>query len=530
MQQLIFEIVFSAVGAALLTMCGYKMFQIYQLSSYKTKGVFEWFKATRFDYAARYFSLAFLSFIGMFVYIGCFGQRESIKYIGSVVFVIFAVVFIIVTAKERKKTPLKFTPRVMRCITLYAVMNVAIMYGLLRLGRLCAPSYALTAIAALIIPFATAFAHIVMLPFEKMNNAGYKRRAERVLASMPELKRIGITGSYGKTSAKNILAQMLKKKYKAAFSPSSYNTPMGLSRFINSELKPTDEILIAEMGARNIGDIEELCKMIRPEYGLITSIGNQHLETFGSIENVMKAKFELAENIADGGKVVFNGDCDETKELFGRCSSDKYLVGEKDLPQACAYYKDVKIGARGTEFVMNTGDAEINVTTRLLGKHVAGLITSCAVIARLLGVSSDDIVAACAEIEPVPHRLQLIDRGETIVIDDAYNANVQGSKNALEVLGKFEDRVKIIVTPGLVELGEEESAANEEFGKAIAENADYAFLIGARAECMKKGALGGGMKEENVFVLKSLDESVEKLQDIVGKKVVLFENDLPDNY
>ena len=529
MAQLIFELVFSAAGAVLLTLCGYKIFQIYQLSSYRTKGVFNWFKATRFDYMARYFALAFLSFMGMFVYIGCFGKREYIEYIGAVVFILFAVVFITVTAKERKKTPLKFTPRVIRCTVLDLILNFAIMYGFLRLGRLFPPSYAFTALAMFLVPFVVSLSHIIMLPFEKMNNAGYKRRAEKVLAAHPHLIKIGITGSYGKTSAKNILAKMLEKKYKVAYSPLSYNTPMGLSRVINNDLRPTDEVFIAEMGARNVGDIKELALMIKPNYGLITSVGNQHLETFGSIENIVNTKYELIENLAPNGLAVFNGDGEEVVKMFERCGISKRLVGREGQEGASAYYSDVELSARGTEFNAVIDGRNIKITTKLLGKHIPALMLSCAVVAYSLGVSLDDIASACSEVEPVPHRLQLIDRGETVVIDDAYNANVKGSKNALEILGKF-DGTKIIITPGLVELGVTESAANEELGRAIAENADFAILVGARADAIKKGALSGGMNEEKIFVFKSLDEGVEKLKEVSGKKVVLFENDLPDNY
>lgn len=529
MTDLIFQLIFSVIGGALLTACGYKMFQIYQLSSYRTKAVYNWFKSTKFDYAARYFSLAFLSFMGMFVYVGCFGQRAIVGYIGAVIFVLFSAVFIGVTAKERKKTPLRFTPRVIRCIVLDFVLSVAETFALLKLGELLPPSYAFTAIAMLFIPVTVAASHIIMAPFEKMNNAGYKRRAEKVLASNPALIKIGITGSFGKTSAKNILAKMLERKYRVAYSPASYNTPMGLSRFINNELEPNAQVFIAEMGARQRGDIRELAQMINPSYALITAIGNQHLETFGSLENIVKTKYELVENIAAGGLCVFNGDSEETKEMFNRCQTDKYLTGANGLDGAYACYADVSVGSRGTEFDMSIGGKKVHVSTKLLGQHVAPLMVACAAIAYSLGVSLDEIASACEQMEPIEHRLQLIERGETTVIDDAYNSNTQGSKNALEVLSKF-DGTRIVVTPGLVELGEQESEANEELGKAIAENADIAMLIGARAQAIKNGALKSGMAEEKIFVLKSLEDATEKLKEIVGKKVVLFENDLPDNY
>jgi UDP-N-acetylmuramoyl-tripeptide--D-alanyl-D-alanine ligase len=505
------------------------MFQIYQLSSYKTRGVFNWFRATKFDWQIRYFALAFLSGAGMFVFVACFGDYEHVRYLGSLIFAALSGLFVYASFRQKIKTPLKFTPRAIRVVILSFILFTAAAAGLVRLGSLFAADYSLAALSQLFIPVIVALAHLIMAPFERLNNYAYKRRAVKKLESMPGLVKIGITGSYGKTTAKAILAKMLEKRYKVAASPASYNTPMGVSLAVNGGLMPDDEIFIAEMGARNVGDIRELALMIQPNYALLTAIGSQHLETFGSAENIAKTKYELIENMAPGGLAVFNGGDDGVIALYNRCGAVKRLTGPEGLSGAAAVYKNVVTGGAGTNFDIVIAEKTVRIKTALLGRHIPGLILACAALAYALGVKLEQIAEAAAELEPVPHRLQLIENGDTTVIDDAYNSNPEGSKNALEILSGF-DGARIIVTPGMVELGEAENEANEQLGAYIAKYADYAFLVGWRGAVIKKGALAAGMAADKIITAPTLDAAVAALGDIPGKKAVLFENDLPDNY
>ncbi|MDE7107034.1 MAG: UDP-N-acetylmuramoyl-tripeptide--D-alanyl-D-alanine ligase, partial [Clostridiales bacterium] len=186
------------------------------------------------------------------------------------------------------------------------------------------------------------------------------------------------------------------------------------------------------------------------------------------------------------------------------------------------------IDGRGTSFCLVAGGRQ-NVTAKLLGAHIAETVCVCAAIALELGVSLDEIVAAVEKAQPVEHRLQLLESGSAVtVIDDAFNANPIGAKNALDVLKCF-DGTKIIITPGFVELGALEKPSNIELGKQIAAVCDYAFLIGSRAEDIKSGAVKNGMEESKITVCASRNAAVDALKEIDGNKVVLFENDLPDN-
>lgn len=513
-----------------------KIFQILQLSSYRVRGMVNWLKITRFDYQIRYFAFAFLSAIATYVFIACFYGYEAVRYLGFLIFMVFSILFVVLTRREKEKVPIKFTARMIRLYAVTFIIYFALGICLWLLahvfdGMMFAPQYALLTLMPLLAPWVVALAHYLILPLETLNNYSYKVRAKNRLASMPEMIRIGITGSYGKTTAKVMLAKMLEKKYRVSYSQKSYNTPMGICKVINNFLPDDAQVFIAEMGARYVGDIEELTKIVEPNYGLITAIGNQHLETFGSIENIMDTKFELIENLKRGGLALFNGDSERARTLYDKAGGTKMITGSQDVPGANVCYKDVEQDDEGVNFTLCIADEERRVCTKLLGRHVPSVMTLCAALAFELGVSTDEIVSVCENMEPVPHRLELIKNGDNmIIIDDAYNANVEGAQNALNALSGFVESTKVIITPGLVELGKEEKQANIELGRQIGEVCDRAMLLGERAPFLKEGALSSGMNEENIFVCASLDEAVAKLRTVEGKVAVLFENDLPDNF
>ncbi|MCI9518344.1 MAG: UDP-N-acetylmuramoyl-tripeptide--D-alanyl-D-alanine ligase [Clostridia bacterium] len=528
----IIGIVIIAVTALLLTLVGRRIFLIYQLSSYRARGVMNWLKITRFDYAVRYFALAFLGFISTFVYVACFYKYLYVRYLGYLVFVGLCVLFLVLTGKEKNKVPLKFTARMVRFHIVAFLLYLGFATGLYYLVSLFSVklSYSVLTLLPITVPIIVTAAHFIALPFETLNNYSYKVRAKAKLDSMPEMIRIGITGSYGKTTAKVMLAQMLQKKYRVCFSQKSYNTPMGICKVVNNDLPDDSQVFVAEMGARFKGDIEELTKIVKPNYGIITAIGNQHLETFGSLKNIMDTKFELVENLCTGGMSFFNGDSKPNVELFERAKESKQITGGEDVQNAAVTYKNVEQTTDGVRFTLVFKSGEYDVRTKLLGRHIPSLIAVCAAVAFELGVTPQDIVETCEAIEPVPHRLELMKSGEMVIIDDAYNANVEGAENALLALAGFEDRTRVIITPGLVELGKEEKQANIDLGEKIGKYCDVAFLLGARAQQLKEGALKGGMQEENIKIVQTVAEAVEQLRALEGKTAVLFENDLPDNY
>ncbi|NLG24199.1 MAG: UDP-N-acetylmuramoyl-tripeptide--D-alanyl-D-alanine ligase, partial [Clostridiales bacterium] len=343
---------------------------------------------------------------------------------------------------------------------------------------------------------------------------------------------IGITGSYGKTSAKFILATILSERFDVLATPGSFNTPMGLTRVIREQLEPHHQVFIAEMGARHAGDIRELVELVRPAYGMITSVGPQHLETFGDVATVANTKFELIEGLPQDGVAFFGADGGEIDKLYERATVEKHRAGLSG-GYLSMRAEAIEVGPFGSRFqLIDSLGNRVACETRLLGRHNIANIALCAALARRLGMEMDQIGRGVGRIEPVEHRLQLIPGANGItVIDDAFNANPEGAQAALQVLAAFPGR-HLIVTPGMVELGEREEEFNYRFGVQVASCCDIAILVGPRrVGPIQRGALASGMAADRLHVVAGLAEATALLSRIgLPGDVVLFENDLPDNY
>jgi len=374
----------------------------------------------------------------------------------------------------------------------------------------------------------------IIFPVEKRINLGYYRRAQEKIRSMPHLTVVGITGSFGKTSTKFIIGTILSEKYKVLNTPESYNTPMGLSKVINNNLTDEYDVFVAELGARNIGDIRELAELVSPKIGVITSIGPAHLETFKNMDNIMKTKYELIEELPTDGVAVFNYDNEYIKKLADKTFKEKILYGMEEKEKLDLYAEDFEVSEFGSTFTIKDKEGNsIRCTTKLLGKHNIYNILAGVAVAKSLGLSYEEIKRGIEKIEPVPHRLNIINPGTGIlIIDDAFNSNPIGARAALEVLSQFKEGKKIIVTPGMVELGAMEEEANREFGTNIGKVCDYVILVGPkRTRPIYEGLMEVNFSEKNIFVVNNLDEATACIQKIARPKdVILFENDLPDNY
>lgn len=382
----------------------------------------------------------------------------------------------------------------------------------------------------LLLPITVFLAYLITWPFEKLVQRWYLNDAKKRLFKNAGLLRVGITGSFGKTSTKYALGTLLAEKYNTLFTPGSFNTPMGITRVIRGQLSEAHEVFIAEMGARYTGDIAELCRLVKPKYGILTAVGKQHLETFGSLENVIRTKSELIESLPADGACFLNGDDPICREIYQASGlKEKFLFGtEGEGLYMCAV--NISAGPQGSSFALLAADGtRIPCTTALLGRHNILNVAGAAALAYYLGLSAEQIAAGIAKLEPVEHRLQLI-RGPVTVIDDAFNANPVGAGEALEVLKSFPGR-RIIVTPGLVELGEEQNALNQEFGAHMAACADIAILVGPNGPAMEAGLLSEQFPTNCLIRVDSLAQAMEKLPLYQEPGcAVLFENDLTDNY
>lgn len=450
------------------------------------------------------------------------------------------------TNKEAKK-PLVFTDRAKRLyITNILVNGLFIALLIFKARNFLIPSpayfYPMTmAILVVLYCFLYLFGPLMMLlsnelikPLEDKINRGFYSKAQEKIVNRSDLTVIGVTGSFGKTSTKFILGTILSEKYNVLNTPESYNTPMGLSKVINNDLKDEHEIFIAELGARNIGDIKEVSELVKPKIGVITSIGPTHIETFKNIDNIMKTKYELIEELPIDGVAIFNYDNEYIKKLADKTFKEMILYGLEDIESLDLYAENIEVSEFGSTFTIKDKEENtIRCTTKLLGKHNIYNILAGVAVAKSLGLSFDEIKNGIEKIEPIPHRLNIINPGTgLIIIDDAFNSNPIGAKAALEVLSQFKEGRKIIITPGMVELGAMEEVANREFGENIGKVCDYVILIGEiRTKPIYEGLMEANYNEENIFVVNSLEEATAQIQKIaIPKDIVLFENDLPDHY
>lgn len=285
------------------------------------------------------------------------------------------------------------------------------------------------------------------------------------------------------------------------------------------------------MGARNVGDIEEICQLVSPDFGVITSVGEQHLESFGSLENIINTKFELADSLPDGGTLFVNFDSAPARE---QAKKYKNVIGY-GCSEGCSYRaSNIKVSEKGSSFTVSYGDGEsVQLETKLLGEHNVLNITGAVAVAHTMGVPINLISAGVRKLEAVQHRLQLIQSPRGIMIDDAYNSNPNGAKAALEVLAAF-DAFRILVTPGMVELGDKQYECNYEFGKQAAEAADIVVLIGEKqTKPIFEGLLAAGYDKNRIIISEELFAGIKLAENAaMGRKqrVFLLENDLPDNY
>jgi UDP-N-acetylmuramoyl-tripeptide--D-alanyl-D-alanine ligase len=306
-----------------------------------------------------------------------------------------------------------------------------------------------------------------------------------------------------------------------------------LTRVVNDYLKPDHEVLIAEMGARNKGDIKKLASFIKPKYGILTSIGSQHLFSFGTVENIAKTKYELIEELPADGYAIFNGNSEGAYELYKKCEIDKCVTGNVD--ESCVRAENITIDRNGTHFTLKLKDgSSIKCTTKLIGKHNVENILMCTQVALALGLTNEQIKEGIAKLKPVPHRLELkVNENGVIIFDDSYNASVESIEVALEVVSSFgKDKKKIVVTPGLIELGKKEREENFNFGVKMAAVANYVIIVNkVNLGAIREGLESAGFDMENVYEAETLDKAKGMLEKLVSEgDVVLFENDLPDNY
>mgnify|MGYP003587654511 FL=1 len=451
--------------------------------------------------------------------------------IAAVIIYLAGLCFIYRPRPAKKK--LVFTARVIRLLITEVILTAAVALLSTALAGIISISVMLPLLCGLV-PYLLILAAQCNRPAEYAVSRHYVRDAQRILKECPDLKIIGVTGSYGKTSVKYYLHDLLSARYNVLMTPESYNTPMGVVKTIRGSLTAAHQIFICEMGARHVGDIKELCDIVHPQDGVITSIGYQHLETFRSLDNIVNTKYELFDALPQGGRKFINGDNEIIRKYNRLDGTVTYGLGEGNSYRA----SDLRVSDRGSTFSVTAPDGSTeDFFTGLIGRHNVINILGAVAVANTYGIPLKELKLPVRKLHGVPHRLQLIDRGSITVIDDAYNSNPNGCRMALDTVAMF-DALKIIVTPGMVELGSREDEYNEEFGKEAAAVCDYIILVGEKqTQSIARGVRSAGFPEEGLYITDTLQDAVAYAYAINGsrmkgytRKVMLLENDLPDNY
>lgn len=428
----------------------------------------------------------------------------------------------------KAKKPLVYTQRVIR-----QIITLAVLVALAAVVAWLTGAWFVVAAVAAVSPLLILAVFYINKPVENAINRWFVNDAKRILKSCPDLTVIGVTGSYGKTSVKFILKTLLEAKYNVLATPESYNTPMGVVLTVRNQLRATHEVFVCEMGARHVGDIKEICDIVHPKHGIITSVGPQHLETFYHIDNVKKTKFELADALPDSGTVFLNG---EDENIASYRANVKNRAVSYGLSEKCDYYAtDISASSRGTSFTVHTPKGETEVfTAALIGAHNVINILGAVAICCELGIPLPALKMQVRRLESVPHRLQLLPKGGGVtVIDDAYNSNPAGSKAAIDALALF-DGFKVLVTPGMVELGEKQAELNKAFGAYAAKVCDYVVLVGKKQTApIYAGLQEAGYPADKIYVADALSDAIIRAYGVDAggaEKVILLENDLPDNF
>lgn len=418
-------------------------------------------------------------------------------------------------------------------------MNLPPSAPLIRLTATSAIGFAVFSLA----PLWLVAGNMIMRPLESAFRRRYLRQAADILEAI-DPKIIGITGSYGKTTTKNFLRDILSARFRAYATPKSYNTLMGISLAINRDLADDyrTEYFISEMGAYVEGEIERICQLTPPEIAIVTEVGPQHLERFGSLENVKRAKYEIIKNTPANGVAVFNWDNDYVRAMAETGHPATILTVSRELTAEAAraagiswLATQIRESLDGLAFIVEhlpSGELA-NIETAVVGEHNVTNLLLCIAVAYHEGIPLREIARRIRRLQPAESRLVLKTTTAGItIINDAYSANPKGVVSALKVLGMHQTGARLLITPGMIELGAMQDEENRKLGLLAAQHATDIILVGkTQTAPIVEAIRSTSFDLSRLHVVATLKESVDWYQRNLGAgDAVLFLNDLPDTY
>ncbi len=384
-------------------------------------------------------------------------------------------------------------------------------------------------------PLFLVLGNLVLQPYEnRTQNKFWNEAHQKLLRLSPTV--IGVTGSFGKTSVKHILAHILQTAAPTLATPGSVNTPMGISRIIREQLDETHRYFIVEMGAYGPGSIARLCRLAPPDYGIITALGHAHYERFKSLEAVAETKFELAAAaIKRDGKVIVQ---EKTlrfpyTEGFKSDNIASFIISG-NAPTCNLLIERAEQKMNGLEMRIRWDNATYILDVPLFGLHHADNVALAFAGACTLGLDPRQVVTALKSTPQIPHRLEVKPMpGKGIIIDDAYNSNPLGFRSALDLLHQLgHKKRKILITPGMVELGSAHDEIHRQVGIHAARSCDIAIIIQpSRIQSFIQGFKEEARADQALIEFETFAEAQKWANDNMnGTDVVLIENDLPDLY
>lgn len=501
---------------------------MFQQNRYELPRYIPWLSKTITDFGSKLvLYLFFLSPLFLLLFI----EQELYAWIALIIIVsLYALLLWKIEKRKEYIKPLHMTHRVQRQIIILFLLFVLIVWPLMiwlpmRGWLVMVPVfYWLPWVAVILMA-------IITEPIENIVKSYYMFLAKRILKKRSNLIKIGITGSYGKTSSKNILNEILTHQFYSLMTPASYNTPMGITITIRTMLKPIHQVFICEMGADKVGDIDMLTKFVKPQFGIVTSIGPQHLNTFKTLDNIILEKMKMIENLPISGVGVLNRDNEHIRNyrIKNKCQILWYGIESEDVDYRAV---NIRYSYKGTAFdVVTREQVTIPFETKMLGEHSVLNILAAIALGKHLGIDWERLQRAVASTRQVEHRLEVKKMNGLTVIDNAFNSNPVSSKNSLDILSLMPGK-RIIITPGMIELGEQQDAYNRAFGAMMKGKADEVLLIGkTQTQPIAEGLKESGFDMDHVHIFSSVKEAFGWLTSNATKEdTVLIENDLPDAF
>lgn len=451
------------------------------------------------------------------------------------IFVTGALLFVLAQPDPRRsgKIRLKLTWRATRIQSVAIVIASTAWILLTRTSvhrDLQAPLIA-SAVVLAAMPFALLLANACLAPYERHVRRSYEAEAVRRIAEIRPFI-IGITGSYGKSSSKAMLAHMLQFSAPTLAASGSINTLMGVTRHVREELIHGHRFMVVEMGAFKTGSIRRMCQLTPPSAALITAVGDMHLERFGSTDEIVKAKRELAQALPSGGLLVANADSPGALRIAKESADRRVLLyGETSDEDLATRVEQVSFSKHGTTFVLRTRDCSYECFTPLLGRPIILNLAGAFTLATALGLDPDIAVASLRTLKPVANRLEVVEEGGVTWIRDAYNSNQFGFRAALEVAAALPVERRFLATPGVIELGSRQFEVNRALAKEAAEICEQTLVVAeTNREAFVAGHRDAG-REARLVTVPNRSEAFRWLREIVKEgDAVILENDLPDLY